>query len=76
MKCFIRNQTSGIIILDDRVAGLGGNAAGVLLVSGHLDVSLLSPGGAPAVLHQPVVLVLLGAVTNLNISHRDLACVL
>ena len=34
----------------------------------HLDVSLDAPICAPAVLHQPVVLVLLSAVTHLNIS--------
>ena len=44
------------LILDDRVAGLGSDTTGVLLVPRHLDVSLLSPGGAPAVLHQPVLL--------------------
>ena len=55
--------------LDDRVAGQTGNTAGVILIPGHLDVSVLSPGDTPAVLHQPVVLVLLGAVTDLNISN-------
>merc|ERR1719305_750327 len=64
LKYFIQNQTSGMIILDDGVAGLGGDTAGVLLVPGHLDVALLSPGGAPAVLHQPVVLVLLSAAAH------------
>ena len=50
--------------LDDRIAGLGSDATGVLLIPRHLDVSLLSPGGAPAVLNQPVVLVLLRAVAH------------
>ena len=38
-----------------RVAGLGGDAAHVVLVPGDPDVSLFTPGRAPAILHQPVV---------------------
>ena len=56
-----------MIFLDHGVAGLGGDTTGVLLVSGHLDVALLSPGGSPAVLHQPVVLPLLGSIAD----HQD-----
>ena len=37
------------------VAGLGGDAAHVVLVPGDPDVALLPPARAPAVLHQPVV---------------------
>ena len=39
---------------DERVAGGGGDPAHVLLVPGDPDVSLVPPGGAPAVLDQPV----------------------
>ena len=38
------------------VAGGQGDAACVVLVPGHLDVALLAPGHAPAVLHEPVAL--------------------
>ena len=38
------------------VAGGPGDAARVVLVPGHLDVALLAPGHAPAVLHEPVAL--------------------
>ena len=52
-------------ILDERVAGRGGDTAVVLLVTGHLDVTLVTPGLAPAVLHEPVVLAVIGrAVAN------------
>lgn len=34
--------------LHSGVAGLGGDTAVIVPVSGHHDVSLLSPGGAPA----------------------------
>ena len=38
------------------VAGGPRDAACVVLVPGHLDVALLAPGHAPAVLHEPVAL--------------------
>ena len=50
--------------LDNREAGSGGNAALVVFVAGHLDVALITPGGAPAVLHQPVLLPHLAAVAH------------
>ena len=40
-----------------RDAGPGGHSAHVVFVPPHLDVALVSPVGAPAVLHQPVVVV-------------------
>ena len=46
------------------VAGLGGYAAHVVLVPGDPDVSLLAPGGAPAVPHDPEVHPVLGAVAD------------
>lgn len=39
---------------DKRIAGGGGNAAHVVLVPGDLHIAVVAPGGAPAVLHQPV----------------------
>ena len=49
--------------LDQGVQGLGGDAALVGAVPGHLDVALIAPGGAPGVLHEPVA----GTVAN----HED-----
>ena len=40
--------------LDDGVGGLGGDAALVAAVAGHLDVAGLTPAAAPGVLDQPV----------------------
>ena len=57
--------TSSLTVpLDDREAGSGGNATLVVLVAGHLDVALVTPGGAPAVLHQPVLLPHLAAIAH------------
>ena len=39
---------------DKRIAGGGGDAAHVVLVPGDLHIAVVAPGGAPAVLHQPV----------------------
>ena len=43
--------------LDGGVAGLGGDTTVVVLVAGHLDETLFTPGSAPGVLDDPVVLV-------------------
>ncbi len=53
-------------LLDKRVGGGGGDSAAVVLVLEHLDVSVVSPGLAPGVLDQPVVLpaLLVGAVSD------------
>uniref|UniRef100_A0A182N3W3 Uncharacterized protein n=1 Tax=Anopheles dirus TaxID=7168 RepID=A0A182N3W3_9DIPT len=46
-------------------AGGGGDTAVVVAVTCHLHIALVAPGGAPGVLHQPVVLALLArAVTD------------
>ena len=58
------HHSSPTVPLDDREAGSGGNAALVVLVAGHLDVALVTPGGAPAVLHQPVLLPHLAAIAH------------
>ena len=50
--------------LDEGVGGGGGDATVVLLVPGHLDVALVAPLGAPAVLDEEVVLAVLGAVAD------------
>jgi hypothetical protein len=42
----------------------GGDAAVVLFIAAHLDVALLAPGGAPAVLDDPEVLVGVGAIAD------------
>ena len=47
-------MTDGLV-LDERDAGLGGDSTHVL-VPLHLDVSLVPPPTAPAVLDQPVIL--------------------
>ena len=41
--------------LDNGVESIGGDTTVVVSVSGHPDVSLLSPSGSPAVLYDPVV---------------------
>lgn len=43
--------------LDGGVAGLSGDTAVVVLAAGHPDVTGLTPGGAPGVLDDPVLLV-------------------
>ena len=53
-----------IFKLDGRVGGVGGDAAVVLLVPAHLDVALIAPGGAPAVLDDPEVLAAVGSVAD------------
>lgn len=51
--------------LNQRVTGGGGDAAVIVSVASHLDVALVSPGGTPRVLHQPIVLtVLIGTETH------------
>ena len=50
--------------LDGWVAGGGGDAAVVVTVARHHDVPLLSPGTTPAVLHQPIVLAALHAISD------------
>lgn len=51
--------------LDQGIAGGASDAALVLLVAQHLDEALVAPGGAPRVLHQPVILAgLVGAEAN------------
>lgn len=50
--------------LDERVAGLGGNTALVVLVPGHLDVTVDTPVGAPGVLDEPVVGATVRSVAN------------
>jgi len=47
-----------------RITGGGGDTALVALISRHLDVTLLTPGRAPGVLHQPIVLTVLSTITN------------
>ena len=47
------------IFLHKRVGGLGGNAAHIVLVANHQDVSLVSPSHVPRVLDDPVVCALL-----------------
>ena len=42
--------------LNLRIRGRGGNAAHIVLVTSHFDVSLITPFFAPGVLDQPVVL--------------------
>ena len=44
---------------DDRVDSVGSDTAVVLLVSGHLDVTVVSPGLRPGVLHEVVVFAIL-----------------
>lgn len=48
-------SSTGHNALHQGVAGHGGDAAHVLVVSAHLDVPLLPPLAAPGVLDQPVV---------------------
>ena len=50
--------------LDGRVGGVGGDAAVVLPVPAHLDVALIAPGRAPAVLDDPEVLAAVGSVAD------------
>jgi len=44
---------------DDRVDSVGSDSAVVLLVSRHLDVTVVSPGLGPGVLHEVVVFAIL-----------------
>jgi len=50
--------------LDCRVARISGNSALVVLVPGHLDISLLSPGCSPGVLDEPIVSSTVSSVSN------------
>ena len=47
----------------DRVAGLGGDSTHVLS-PGQFNISILSPGFSPAVLYQPIILIVLPPVAN------------
>ena len=51
-------------ILNNRIAGPGGNVAHVVVVSCHLDVPLVTPASAPTVLDQPVVLTILRPIPH------------
>jgi len=44
---------------DQRISGLRSDPAIVVMVAGHLDIPIVSPVGAPRVLDQPVILVIL-----------------
>ena len=50
-----------------RDAGPGGHSTHVVVVPPHLDVALVSPVSAPAVLHQPVVVL---GVRVIAVAHR------
>ena len=50
--------------LNKRVAGFQGDSTLIVSITGHLNVSLITPGGCPAVLDKPVILTVLGAVSN------------
>ena len=50
--------------LNKRIAGQCGNTTLVVLVSAHEDVTLVTPGGAPRVLDDVVVLRVLATITN------------
>ena len=49
---------------------MGGHSTHVVVIPPHPDVSLLPPGGAPAVLDQPVVLVGVGVSPVPHHQHR------
>lgn len=49
--------------LNEWIRGIGNDTALVFLIASHLDISVLSPGGSPGVLHQPVVDTVLGSIT-------------
>ena len=55
--------------LVSRVVGICGDSTHVVLIPGHLEISLISPLGAPAVLDQPEVLPSLRAVAVANRQH-------
>ena len=57
------------LALHEGVAGSRGHSAHVLLVPGNLDVALVSPGGAPAVLDEPVSLARLLVNTVADSQH-------
>ena len=50
--------------LHEWVAGRRGDAALVVLVSGHHDVALHSPASTPGVLDEPVVLALVSSIPD------------
>jgi len=50
--------------LDNSVSGVAGDSAVVVSVSGHVDVSVVTPRGSPAVLDEPVVLPTHGSVSD------------
>ena len=60
------SENSVPLDLHEGVAGGRGHSAHVLLVPGHLDVAAVSPGGAPAVLDEPVGLarLIINSVTD------------
>jgi len=49
---------------NQRIAGRSGDTALIFLISGHFDVSTISPFLSPGVLHQPVVLALFSSISN------------
>lgn len=53
--------------LNDRVHSIRSDAALVVLVSGHLGKAFFAPGGAPAVLDQPIVFTFTGSA----VSHQE-----
>lgn len=52
------------LLLDEWIAGASGDTTLVALVTRHHDVSLHSPGGTPAVLHEPIILSILCAIAD------------
>ena len=52
------------LCLNKWIASACGNSTLVVLVPGHHDVALHSPASPPGVLNQPVVLSLVGTITN------------
>ena len=50
--------------LDKRIAGFRGNSTLIVLVPRHHDVAFHSPACSPGIFDQPVVLAIIGSVSN------------
>ena len=61
---FLKTNWKRLVCDSSWETGHGSNTALVALISGHLDVSLLTPGHIPWVLHQPVVFAAKSAITR------------
>ena len=63
-EILIAEQLQSDNFLNQWVAGRASNSTLIFAVTGHLDVSAISPGCSPRVLDDPIITFLVGTIAN------------